>query len=116
LLTIARLENLDETFRISQRFQPLKRSRITIISIEIWWYREGPVPERNHERRKHEIKCWPPTGNTPHSSATRDNSRQNQAQSVRDDIERIKTHPLVPDDIAVFGYIFDVKAGNLIEV
>jgi carbonic anhydrase len=41
---------------------------------------------------------------------------KDQAQSVRDDIERIKTHPLVPEDIAVFGYLFDVKTGKLIDV
>ena len=39
-----------------------------------------------------------------------------QAQSVRDDVERIRNHPLVPADIAVYGYIFDVKSGRLIDV
>lgn len=40
----------------------------------------------------------------------------NQAQSVLDDVIRIKTHPLVPQEIPVYGYIFDVKSGRLIEV
>jgi carbonic anhydrase len=40
----------------------------------------------------------------------------NQEQSVRDDVQRIREHPLVPADIAVYGYIFDVKSGRLIEV
>ncbi len=39
-----------------------------------------------------------------------------QAQSVRDDVERIRQHPLVPANIAIYGYIFDVKSGKLIEV
>lgn len=39
-----------------------------------------------------------------------------QEQSVRDDVQRIREHPLVPADIAVYGYIFDVKSGKLIEV
>ncbi len=40
----------------------------------------------------------------------------NQEQSVRDDVQRIHEHPLVPADIAIYGYIFDVKSGHLIEV
>ena len=39
-----------------------------------------------------------------------------QEQSVRDDVQRIREHPLVPKNIAIFGYIYDVKSGRLIEV
>jgi carbonic anhydrase len=39
-----------------------------------------------------------------------------QAQSVTEDVIRIKSHPLVPANIPVYGYIYDVKTGNLIEV
>ncbi|MFT4127268.1 MAG: carbonic anhydrase [Gordonia sp. (in: high G+C Gram-positive bacteria)] len=39
-----------------------------------------------------------------------------QAQSVHEDVRRIKAHPLVPADIPVYGYIYDVKSGRLIEV
>jgi carbonic anhydrase len=35
---------------------------------------------------------------------------------VTEDVIRIKTHPLVPGDIPVYGYIYDVKSGQLIEV
>lgn len=38
------------------------------------------------------------------------------AGSVTEDVVRIKTHPLVPADIPVYGYIYDVKSGQLIEV
>lgn len=41
---------------------------------------------------------------------------KDQAQSVRDDVARIRQHPLVPANIAVYGYIYDVKSGKLIEV
>ncbi len=41
---------------------------------------------------------------------------KDQAQSVLDDVIRIKSHPLVPQEIPVYGYIFDVKSGRLIEV
>lgn len=39
-----------------------------------------------------------------------------QAQSVTDDVARIKNHPLVPKSIPVYGYIYDVKSGRLVEV
>ena len=39
-----------------------------------------------------------------------------QAQSVRDDVARIREHPLVPASIAIYGYIYDVKSGKLVEV
>jgi carbonic anhydrase len=39
-----------------------------------------------------------------------------QVQSVVDDVRRIKSHPLVPASIPVYGYIFDVKTGRLNEV
>ena len=38
------------------------------------------------------------------------------AQSVRDDVERIRQHALVPANIAIYGYIYDVKSGKLLEV
>jgi carbonic anhydrase len=40
----------------------------------------------------------------------------NLEQSVIDDVERIRSHPLVPDSITIYGYIYDVKSGRLIEV
>jgi carbonic anhydrase len=40
----------------------------------------------------------------------------NLEQSVIDDVERIRSHPLVPDTITIYGYIYDVKSGRLIEV
>jgi carbonic anhydrase len=39
-----------------------------------------------------------------------------QAQSVTEDVIRIKSHPLVPANIPVYGYIYDVKSGRLVEV
>ena len=41
---------------------------------------------------------------------------KNLAGSVVEDVQRIKDHPLVPKDIPVYGYIYDVKSGKLIEV
>ena len=33
--------------------------------------------------------------------------------SVLEDVARIKSHPLVPKDIPVHGYIYDVTSGRL---
>jgi carbonic anhydrase len=41
---------------------------------------------------------------------------RDQEQSVRDDVQRIREHPLVPKNIAVYGYIYDVQSGRLREV
>jgi carbonic anhydrase len=38
------------------------------------------------------------------------------AKSVVEDVVRIRNHPLVPSDIPIYGYIYDVKSGKLVEV
>ena len=40
----------------------------------------------------------------------------NQRQAVVDDVHRIRTHPLVPKSIPVYGFVYDVKSGKLIEI
>ena len=37
-------------------------------------------------------------------------------QSVVEDVRRIRQHPLVPARIPVYGYVYDVKSGRLVEV
>ncbi|HZQ53866.1 MAG TPA: carbonic anhydrase [Bryobacteraceae bacterium] len=41
---------------------------------------------------------------------------QDLEKSVIADVMRIRTHPLVPASIPVYGYIYDVHSGKLIEV
>ena len=38
------------------------------------------------------------------------------ARSVVDDVTRIRRHPLVPRRIPIYGYIYDVTTGRLVEV
>ena len=38
------------------------------------------------------------------------------AGSVTEDVRRIRSHPLVPATIPIYGYIYDVRSGQLIEV
>ena len=62
---------------------------------------------------------WRDTGKGPGSSEGRyidwltidDNTK-----SVVEDVTRIRNHPLVNKSIPVYGYIYDVKSGRLIEV
>ncbi len=41
---------------------------------------------------------------------------RDQAESVATDVERIRRHPLVPGDIQIHGYIYQVESGRLVEV
>jgi carbonic anhydrase len=38
------------------------------------------------------------------------------ARSVVDDVTRIRSHPLVPARIPIYGYLYDVTTGRLVEV
>jgi carbonic anhydrase len=39
-----------------------------------------------------------------------------QKQAVVDDVQRIRNHPLVPKSIPVYGFLYDVRSGKLVEV
>ena len=41
---------------------------------------------------------------------------KSQAESVTTDVRRVRSHPLVPGSVAIYGYVYDVKNGRLIEV
>jgi carbonic anhydrase len=36
--------------------------------------------------------------------------------SVVSDVRRLRAHPLVPEDIPIYGYVYDVKTGRLVAV
>jgi len=38
------------------------------------------------------------------------------ARTVVEDVERIRNHPLVPGSIPIYGYLYDVTTGRLVEV
>jgi carbonic anhydrase len=40
----------------------------------------------------------------------------NQEESVIADVRHIRMHPLVPQDIPIYGYMYDVRSGKLTEV
>ena len=39
-----------------------------------------------------------------------------QSRSVIEDVQHIRNHPLVANEIVIYGYIYDVETGRLIEV
>ncbi|PJZ31235.1 beta-class carbonic anhydrase [Leptospira kmetyi] len=41
---------------------------------------------------------------------------ENEFSSVVDDVKRIRNHPLVPKNIPIYGYVYDVKTGKLLPV
>ena len=41
---------------------------------------------------------------------------KDQRQSVADDVERIRRSPLVPGNIPIYGYVYAVETGRLVEV
>ena len=62
---------------------------------------------------------WRDTGKGPGSSEGRYIdwlTIDDNAQSVVEDVARIRNHPLVNKSIPVHGYIYDVKSGRLMEV
>jgi carbonic anhydrase len=66
-----------------------------------------------------DAKGWHDTGNGPGSAEAVYIdwlTISDQATSVCADVKRIRNHPLVPSDIPIYGYIYDVKTGRLVEV
>jgi carbonic anhydrase len=41
---------------------------------------------------------------------------KDETSSVVDDVRRIRNHPLVPREIPIYGFVYDVKTGRLIAV
>jgi carbonic anhydrase len=41
---------------------------------------------------------------------------KDQKQSVIDDVQRIRKSPLVPGEIPIYGYVYSVESGRLVEV
>jgi carbonic anhydrase len=41
---------------------------------------------------------------------------KDQSNSLVADVKRIRNHPLVPGDIPIYGYVYDVTTGRLVEV
>ena len=75
--------------------------------------------EDNLETAKFDGKKW---SNPKHGGGSVDghfvhwHTIDDLEKSVLEDVQRIRTHPLVPRTIPVYGFIYDVKNGRLSEV
>lgn len=75
--------------------------------------------EKSLETATIDDKGWRDVGAGPGSVVGRYikwHTINNLAGSVAEDVARIRSHPLVPKSIPIYGYIYDVKTGKLIEV
>ncbi len=85
----------------------------------------GPLLEQDLETATFDGKVWKnsdqgQSANTKKGSAAgkyiKWHTFSDLKQSVVDDVNRIKTHALVPSHIKVYGFIYDVKTGKLIDM
>lgn len=75
--------------------------------------------EKSLETATIDASGWHDVGKGPGSVAGKYikwHTISNLEQSVVDDVQRIRSHPLVPGNIPIYGYIYDVKTGRLVEV
>lgn len=75
--------------------------------------------EKSLETATVDATGWHDVGQGPGSSAGRYlkwHTFTDNARSVTEDVERIRQHPLVPKTIPIYGYIYDVRSGRLVEV
>ena len=66
-----------------------------------------------------DAKGWHDHGKGPgsvHGHFVKWHTIANLEQSVVEDVARIRSHPLVSRAIPIYGYIYDVRSGRLIEV
>ena len=71
------------------------------------------------ETSSYDGKRWTDTGRGPgsrHADFIDWLTIRNQAESVVTDVERIRKHPLVPRGIPIYGYVYQVESGRLVEV
>jgi carbonic anhydrase len=64
-------------------------------------------------------KVWRDTGSGPGSTEGQFVdwlTIKDQSKSVTADVMRIRNHPLVPSDIPIYGFIYSVETGRLVEV
>jgi carbonic anhydrase len=56
------------------------------------------------------------TGGSPEGRYVSWLTIRDQAQRIEGDVRRIRLHPLLPKDVPIYGYLYDVKTGKLAEI
>lgn len=76
----------------------------------------GDLLEDNLETASFDGNAWTNPkhgGGNPAGQFIKWHTITDQAESVLQDVRRIRQHPLVPEHIPIYGYIYDVKTGKL---
>jgi len=79
----------------------------------------GDLLEDNLETANFDGEKWsnPKHGHgSAHGHFIKWHSFTDNAESVTQDVKRIREHPLVAPHIPIYGYIYDVRSGRLVEV
>jgi carbonic anhydrase len=79
----------------------------------------GSLLEDNLETAHFDVKKWSDPkhgGGSVHGHFVHWHTIDDLAKSVIEDVQRIRSHPLVPRTIPVYGFIYDVANGRLSEV
>ena len=79
----------------------------------------GDLLDDNLETAKFDGKAWSNPKHGHGASAgqfIKWHTIKDQPASVLHDVRRIREHPLVSKNIPIYGYIYDVYSGNLVEV
>ena len=79
----------------------------------------GSLLEQSLEAASIDEKGWHDHGHGPgsvHGHFVKWLTIKDLAASVTEDVRRIRSHPLVPANIPIYGYIYDVRTGHLVEV
>jgi carbonic anhydrase len=79
----------------------------------------GELLDDNLETAQFDGKTWSNPKHGKGASAGRFikwHTITDQPSSVADDVRRIRQHPLVSSRIPIYGYLYDVHSGKLIEV
>jgi carbonic anhydrase len=75
--------------------------------------------DKSLETAEIDEKGWHDVGKEPgsvHGHFIKWHTISNLEQSVVEDVKRIRSHPLVPRRIPLYGYVYDVRSGRLEEV
>jgi len=81
--------------------------------------RDGRPLERSLETAELGPDGFRDVGTGPGSPAGREIdwlTISDREQSVVDDVQRIRNHPLVESTIPIHGFVYDVKCGRLVEI
>jgi carbonic anhydrase len=79
----------------------------------------GGLLAESLETATHDEKEWRDTGKGPGSAEGQFVNWltiRDRTESICADVKRIRSHPLVPSGIPIYGYVYDVRSGLLQEV